>query len=79
MVVNIQKSNIVHFYPPSVRRTQYNFRCGLVEKYNYLDLTEFLDYNVTAKVVAQIASRALGLWIAKVSRGFTFLCFIKTL
>ena len=72
MVVNTQKSNFVHLRPPSVRRTQYDFRCGdaelnVVEKYTYLGLilTEFLDYNVTAKVVAQSASRALGILIAK--------------
>ena len=72
MVVNTNKSNIVHFRPPSIDRTQYEFHCGdaqltVVEKYTYLGLilTEFLDYNVTAKVVAQSASRALGLLIAK--------------
>ena len=30
-----------------------------------LTLTEHLDYNVTAKIVAQSASRALGFLIAK--------------
>ena len=37
------------------------------DKYVYLGLTltEFLDYNVTAKIIAQSASRALGLVISK--------------
>ena len=72
MVVNNQKSNVLHFRPPSVGRTNYNFRYGdaalyIVEKYNYLVLVvnEFLDYNVTAKIVAQSASRALCLLITK--------------
>ena len=72
MVVNVHKSNIVHFRPPSVCRTQYKCLCGeaklnTVEKYNYLGLvlTEFLDYNVLANVVTKSVSRALGLVTAK--------------
>ena len=56
MCVNNQKSNVVHFRPPSVDRTHVNFHCGdgaisVVNKYTYLGilLDEFLDYNVTAK------------------------------
>ena len=88
MVVNNQKSNVLHFRPPSVGRTNYNFRCGdaalyIVEKYNYsvLVLNEFLDYNVTAKIVAQSASRALGLLITKSKclGGTAFACIFKTL
>ena len=49
------------------------FKCGLhnldiSDRYTYLGLVlndEFLDYNVTAKTVAQSASRALGVLIAK--------------
>jgi len=70
--VNTSKSNIVHFRPNSTARTGFNFKCGqadliIVEKYKYLGLVlnEFLDFNVTAKMVAQSASRALGLLIAK--------------
>ena len=72
MTINCSKSNVVHFRPKSVQRTAYNFRCGndnlsVVDKYAYLGLVlnEYLDYNVTAKVVAQSAGRALGLIISK--------------
>ena len=72
MHVNNIKSNVVHFRVPSKAKTSVNFTCGpdvvnVVDKYTYLGitLTEFLDYEVTAKIVAQSASRALGLLIAK--------------
>ena len=40
---------------------------SIVNKYTYLGivLTEHLDYNVSARCVAQSASRALGLLIVK--------------
>ena len=76
----------MHFRPPSIGRTKYNFHCGdaalnIVEKYNHLGilLNEFLDHNITVKVVAQSASRALGLLIAKSKclRGLPFHVFSK--
>lgn len=70
--VNNNKSNIVHFRPNSIPRSELVFKCGqatieYTDKYMYLGLMlhEFLDYNVTAKFVAQSAGRALGLLIAK--------------
>ncbi len=72
MHVNTDKSNIVHFRPNSCPLTYCIFRCGdsvikVVDRYVYLGLTlhEHLDFNITAKVVAQSAGRALGLLIAK--------------
>ncbi|XP_052808975.1 uncharacterized protein LOC128237452 [Mya arenaria] len=72
MHVNSTKSNIVHFRPNSVSRTTYNFVSGssqltAVDRYTYLGVLfhEHLDLNVTVKSVAQSASRALGLLIAK--------------
>ncbi|XP_060597913.1 uncharacterized protein LOC132751716 [Ruditapes philippinarum] len=72
MYINSSKSQIVHFRPLSVCRTSFSFICGvhtlnIVDRYMYLGLMlqEHLDFNVTAKVVAQSASRALGLLIAK--------------
>ena len=72
MSVNVSKSNIMHFRSNSVPKINYNFRCGvqtlpITDRYTYLGITlnEFLDYNVTAKAVAQSASRALGLLTAK--------------
>ena len=54
-------------------RTGFIFTCGnsqlnIVDGYTYLGLylSEFLDYNITAKRISQSASRALGLLIAKV-------------
>ena len=67
MSVNASKSSIMHFRSNSVPRINYNFSCGVqtlpfTDRYTYLGITlnEFLDYNVTAKAVAQSASRALG-------------------
>ena len=72
MFVNNSKSNIVHFRPKSVSRSDYMFKCGTsnieyASRYMYLGimLDEYLDYNVTSKCVAQSAGRALGLLIAK--------------
>jgi len=72
MVVNPVKSNVVHFRPKSITRSAVNFICGentlnTTAKYTYLGLLldEFLDFNLTAKAVAQSAGRALGLLIAK--------------
>ena len=72
MVVNGSKSNVIHFRNPSVCRTNFTFQCGdnalrVVDRYTYLGLllTEQLDFERTAKFVAQSASRALGLLISK--------------
>ena len=72
MHVNSTKSNIVHFRPNSVARTTFQFMAGSsqltsVDMYTYLGVVfhEHLDLNVTVKAVAQSASRALGLLIAK--------------
>ncbi|KAH3859830.1 hypothetical protein DPMN_102651 [Dreissena polymorpha] len=72
MKINTDKSKIMHFRPPSKQKTNFNFKCNddvmeCVESYRYLGLmlTDTLDYNVTAKHVAQSATRALGLIIAK--------------
>ena len=71
--VNPNKSQVVHFRKgPSVARTMFTFVCGddnlnVVDSYRYLGLifTEFLDFTVMSKAVAQSATRALGLVIAK--------------
>ena len=72
LLINPKKSNIVHFRPPSHHKSVVNFKCcneniAIVDNYKYLGLVlnEFLDMNLTAKMVAQSASRALGLLIAK--------------
>ena len=55
-----------------MKQTDRIFKCGnsilnIVDSYTYLGvlLTEHLDFELTAKFVAQSASRALGLLIAK--------------
>lgn len=72
MSVNTAKSNVIHFRPNSVSRTDVVFSFGndavnVIDRYTYLGvvLSEHLDYNIMAKCVAQSASRALGLLIAK--------------
>ncbi len=57
---------------PSVPRFLFKFMCGnnqlqIVDKYRYLGLifTDFSSYDDMAKSVAQSATRALGLVIAK--------------
>ena len=72
MIVNCLKSNIVHFRPIAQRKSNFNFICcgenlQIADKYMYLGLLlhENLDFNITARTVAQSASRALGLLIAK--------------
>ena len=72
MPVNATKSNVMHFRPNSISRTTFRFTCGqcdlqIIDKYKYIGLVsnEFLDFSMTAKLVTQSASRALGLLIAK--------------
>ena len=72
MSVNTAKSNVVHFRQKSITRTNtvFAFGSGIIEtteKYTYLGviLSEHLDYNIMTKCVAQRASHALGLFIAK--------------
>ena len=72
MTVNSRTSNVVHFRPNSEQRPDFDFTCktdkiGTVDRYSYLDitLTECLGLDVTAKIIAQSASRALDLLIAK--------------
>ena len=62
----------MHFRNSSVPRTDVIFKCNdssieCVEQYRYLGLmiNDTLDYNLTAKHVAQAATRALGLLISK--------------
>ncbi len=71
--LNVLKSQVMHFRKgPRVPRSLFKFMCGnnqlqVVDKYRYLGLiyTEFLSYDDMAKFLAQSATRALGLVIAK--------------
>ena len=86
MKVNPQKSNVVHFRPRSCPRTSFVFKYGdqilqTVTKYKYLGIVfdEFLDYNVTATVLADSAGRALGSIYNrfKQNKGFGFDTYTK--
>ena len=55
-----------------MERSKYIFKCGdmnieLTNDYAYLGfiLNEFLDFNLTGKIIAKSANRALGLVMAK--------------
>ncbi len=69
-----------------IQTTVYHFKIGdhtilLTDRYKYLGLifTEFLDYNVTTKMVARSASHAFGLLIPKTKAygGMPYECFTK--
>ena len=86
MLLNFNKSKIVHFRPKSFLQTAHEFHCGsesieVVSQYKYLGLilTEFLEYNVTTKIVSQSAGRALGLLMSKDKAfgGMPFECYSK--
>lgn len=69
---NASKSNIVHFRSKRQARTTFKFHLGnvvlnTVQQYKYLGiiLNEYLDFSVTAQVLADSANRALGAIINK--------------
>ena len=89
MVTNLGKSNVTHFRNSSVSRTNCEFHIGnldnnrvqVVDRYRYLGivLNDFLDFSVTARVVADAAHRALGLLISKekIQGGMPYKVFTK--
>ncbi len=67
LMINYDKTKIVHFRPRNMKRSQYKFTCGTQEIhytdcYRYLgcELDENLDFTHTANVLAGAAGRALG-------------------
>ena len=67
MVVNEEKTEIVHFRKKSAGKTQYQFKYGnsilnVNSKYRYLGLVldEYLNFNTTSDVLAEAGGRALG-------------------
>ena len=72
LIINTDKSKVIHFRPPIIEITLDAFKLGIFtleigSQYKYLGviLTEHLDYMTMTKQVAQSASKALGLIIAK--------------
>ncbi len=67
MKFNAKKSNILHVRQSLIIRTNFNFKLGnmvlpIITQYKYLGIviTEFIDYNVVAQILADAANRALG-------------------
>ena len=86
VLVNLDKSKIVHYRSAKTAETLYNFTFSgksmdKVDRYKYLGLILHykLDFSVTAQAVAKSATRALGLLIAKAKAfgGFTYNCMTK--
>jgi hypothetical protein len=86
ILVNCDKTQVVHFRQMRHEKTSHIFMCGelelsLVDRYNYLGLifTEHLCYKTMVKNVAQSAQRALGLLIAKSKAhgGFSYSTYTK--
>ena len=84
--INRDKSKVVRFRIPSTPLSKHIFKCdnnevNYVSSYQFLGLlfTEYLDYGIMAKTVAQSASRALGLLIDKCKQagGFAYSTFTK--
>lgn len=74
MIINTNKSNIVHFRPATTRIPKYdvilscnNHIMNVFDNYTYFGfvLHEQLYYNITAKAVASLEKRELGLVTAK--------------
>ena len=87
-VISATKSKGIHFRTKSVERSKEIFMCGeitieFIHQYKYLGLifSEHLDMLVMVKMIAQSASRALGLLIAKYKAlgGMTYQCFQKVI
>ena len=88
LVINKNKSAVVHFRSSSTEIIQDEFVCGseiinIAKSYKYLGvlLTDTLDYNAMVKSVAQAANRALGLLMSKVklNGGVHNKCFTQML
>ena len=72
LLINPDKSKIVHYRPKSQPRSRYQFTCGTHEleytkSYKYLGmwLDEHMEMKETVKVLAASASRALGVLMGK--------------
>ena len=85
-VLYATKSKVTHFRTKSVEKSKEVFQCGetiikFIHQYKYLGLiiSEHLDMLVMVKMMAQSASRALGLLIAKDKAlgGMPYQCFSK--
>ena len=72
LMVNIDKTKIVHFRPKRSPRTNYNFQFNnsnleIVDKYKYLGviLNEYINYTLLSETLAGAAGRALSGVISK--------------
>ena len=86
MVINYEKTQIIHFRPKRKLLTTNEFKLGnailkFVSSYRYLGCTinENLDRSVTGNILAQGASKALGKLLSKfyLNKGLGFKTFTK--
>jgi len=86
MKVNPDKSKIIHFRPRREPVSNFQFKYNgndidIVHHYKYLGimLDEFLDYNITANVLADSAGRALGSMYSKykANKGLGYNTYLK--
>ena len=86
LVISATKSKVFHFRTKNVEKSKEIFQCGattieFIHQYKYLGLilSEHLDMLVMVKMIAQSASRALGLLVAKdkALSGMPYQCFSK--
>ncbi len=82
-----KQSNILHVRQSLITRTNFNFKLGnmvlpIVTQYKYLGIviTEFIDYNVVAQILADAANGALGSVINKYKKinGFGYYTYTKS-
>ena len=86
LLINGDKTKIIHFRPKSMQRTNFQFKCGsniiaYTDAYPYLgcELNEHLDFTSTANLLAGAAGRAVGSIVNKhkVSGGLHYDVFKK--
>ena len=86
MTVNVAKTNIIHFRKARARKTNFIFVLDeaiikIIDKYRYLGLifNEFLNFKITAEVLADAGGRALGAIYNKykTNKGFGYETYTK--
>ncbi len=80
---NVKESNILQIRQPYVPRTNFNFKLGITMlpivaqyKYHNIVITEFIDYNVIAQILADAPNRTLGL--LQKNNGFGYYTYTKS-
>ena len=73
VLINTEKSKVMHFRPSRLKRSEFNFKIGenhlqITDQYKYLGVTfhEFKDFKIKADRLSTDACRALGGIISKI-------------